>query len=181
MGPLRIPTILLLLLTLPRAITSFSYPDGSTCWECAGEDIGCIANNPNSMPPFLQGDGFQCSTTKTACGGEKVPDGYDPSERYRPCVSLNGCIHVCGIISHLGVLETKQWCCFKEGSEVRSLLFSVRGVVEFMKYIANLEGHDHVNEVGAVVYPCILLQRTGHGAGPNSHSNSYSNPASYPR
>jgi len=87
----------------------------------------------------------------------KVPDGYvvptittDLNGRY--CASYNGCIHVCVVLSSQR-LELWQVCCFKEGSEVRSLLFSVRGVLEFMKYIANLEGHDHVNEVGAVVYP----------------------------
>jgi len=150
MGLLQIPTILLLLLTLPRVIAQipdqFTYPDGSFCWRCTpGDGL------------WMYGSKGQCSTDSIACGGSKVPDGYVMEttanlKGHRYCISFNGCIHLCTLFSETGV-PMLQACCFKEGSPVRSLLFSVRGAVEFMKYIANLEGHDRADEVGAVVYP----------------------------
>jgi len=130
---LRIPTILLLLLTLPRAIALFIYPDGSRCWECTVGTVGCDPDT-RTAPPFLQGDGFQCSTATTACGGVKLPDGYvvptyDPGKKEnRICGSWNGCIHACAFFISEDVALTAQVCCFKEGSPVRSLLFRVRGV-----------------------------------------------------
>ena len=116
MGLPRIATILLLLLTLPRVIALFTYPDGSSCWECDFQDNSCMSSD------------YWCRTDFEKCGGRKVPDGYtlDPilKEPYRRCYSINGCLHMCNISPKAGIL-TMQICCFKAGSQVCA--FGVRG------------------------------------------------------
>ena len=116
MGLPRIPTILLLLLTLPRVIALFTYPDGSSCWECDFKDKSCLSSDNG------------CSRGPEECGGAKVPDGYviDPTlrERYRSCYSTNGCSHMCTISSKAGIIMVQR-CCFKAGSQVCA--FGIRG------------------------------------------------------
>lgn len=118
---IHVPLLILggIVALLPRTAISarsgFSYPDGSICYQCTGDDAGSNA----CFPEFFTSGGCggrACDGTYYLGGGEDQELKRDST---RVAYSRNKCLFRAQIYSYgTEELSSTEECCFKPGSPV---------------------------------------------------------------